>query len=102
MGGGGGVRVAAIFADRRPVGTDGRQRRIERGEFASGVNNSAIADGEDGFDAANLFVRAGEVVVAQHGEIGELAFSQRTLPCGFTAEPRAALRVEAQSVFARE
>src|SRR6266850_2851618 len=71
-------------------------------EFVGGVYDLAIGDGENAFDPADLVFGHGEVVISEHGEVGQLAWGEGTFFASFAREPTAALSVKAESFFARE
>src|SRR5437773_2596731 len=94
--------VAAEYFDGRPFRQHGNRRRRIIGEFICGVNNLSADDRENGFDALDLLVGHGKIVISQRNEICQLTFGDGTLLPAFTAEPTAALRVKPQRFFARE
>src|SRR3989454_7649593 len=86
--------VAAVHLDRRPLRQDGDRRRRMRGKFIGCVNDLTGNDGQDGFDALDVFLRYGEVIVRERDEIRQLAGSDCALLAGFSREPTAALGVK--------
>src|SRR5258706_10714275 len=66
------------------------------------MDDFSAHDGEHGFDAFDLLVRNGEVVIRKDGEVSELAWSKGALFAGLTRKPTAALRVKPQGLFATE
>lgn len=60
------------------------------------------ANGELGFGSMHLLGRAGQVVVTQHGEVGELARGDGNVVLRFATEPGAAVCAGAQRWLARE
>src|SRR6185369_17479791 len=78
-----------------------RRRRV-RAEFLCRVDNLSAYDREYGFDAFDVVVRNGEVVIRKDGEVSELAWGKGAFFAGLTRKPTAALRVKPQGFFATE
>src|SRR5438270_12333304 len=58
------------------------------------MNNLSAHDSENGFNRFDLFLRHGEIVVGERGEIRQLAGSNRAFLSVLTRKPTAALRIE--------
>src|SRR6185369_11478671 len=78
-----------------------RRRRV-RAEFLCRVDNLSAYDRKHGFDAFDVLVRNGEVVIRKDGEVSELAWGKGAFFARLTREPTAALRVKPQGLFATE
>ena len=75
----GGVKrraVAAEHFDGRPFRKHRERRRRVRAEFLCRVDNLSAYDREYGFDAFDVLVRNGEVVIRKDGEVSELAWAR--------------------------
>jgi hypothetical protein len=97
-----GCAVSSELRGGRPIGQHRRRRRRLIGEFSRAVNGAAIDNGENRFQAAVVLLGHVEVVLAEHGEVGELAHGQTSLVLLLAGEPSAAHGVEAQRLLARK
>src|SRR6266568_6736248 len=88
--------------DGRPFRKHRERRRRVRAEFLCCVDDLSAYDREYGFDAFDVLVRNGEVVIRKDGEVSELAWGKGAFFAGLTREPTAALRVKPQGFFATE
>src|SRR5882757_7431190 len=68
-----GRTVAAEHLYRRPFRQHRERRRRVGSEFLSCVDDFSAYDSEDGFDAFDVLVRNGEVVIRKDGEVSKLA-----------------------------
>src|SRR5260221_4814306 len=66
------------------------------------MDDFSAHDGEHGFDAFDVLVRNGEVVIRKDGEVSELAWSKDVFFAALARKPTAALRVKPQGFFATE
>src|SRR5712664_131306 len=94
--------VAAEHLDGRPFRKHRERRGRVRAEFLCCVDDLSAYDSEYGFDAFDVLVRNGEVVIRKDGEVSELAWGKGAFFAGLTREPTAALRVKPQGLFATE
>src|SRR6266540_4249845 len=94
--------VAAEHLDGRPFRQHRERRRRVRAEFLGCMDDLSAYDSEYGFDAFDVLVRNGEVVIRKDGKVSELAWGKGALFAGLTREPTAALRVKPQGLFATE
>ena len=86
--------VAAEHLDGRPFRQHRQRRRRVRTEFPACMDDFSVHDSEHGFDAFDVLVRNGEVVIRKDGEVSELAWSKGALFARLTRKPTAALRVK--------
>src|SRR6266436_2697580 len=94
--------VTTEHLDGRPFRQHRERRRRVRTEFLCRVDDFSAYDSEDRFDAFDVLVRNGEVVIRKDGEVSELAWSEGAFFARLTREPTAALRVKPQGFFATE
>src|SRR6266498_5241074 len=94
--------IAAEHLDGRPFRKHRERRRCVRAEFLGCVDDLSAYDSEYGFDAFDVLVRNGEVVIRKDGEVSELAWGKGPFFARLTREPTAALRVKPQGLFATE
>src|SRR5882724_10934562 len=94
--------VAAEHFDGRPFRKHRERRGRVRAEFLGCVDDLSAYDSEYGFDAFDVLVRNGEVVIRKDGKVGELAWGKGAFFARLTREPTAALRVKPQGLFATE
>src|SRR5882724_1516441 len=86
--------VAAEHLDGRPLRKHRERRRRVRAEFLCCVDDFSAHDSKHGFDAFDVLVRDGEVVIRKDGEVSELAWSKGAFFAALTRKPTAALRVK--------
>src|SRR6202050_1139307 len=95
------VLVAAEEGHWRPRWAHRRQRRRrERLEGRRRVHHVSARDGQQRLDARDLVVRNRQIVGGQYRQVGVLARREPPLDVLLTAEPRAAVRVQAQGFLA--
>src|SRR5260221_7704721 len=94
--------VAAEHLDGRPFRQHRERRRRVRTEFLPCMDDFSAYDGEHGFDAFDVLVRNGEVVIRKDVEVSELAWRKAAFFAALTRKPTAALRVKPQGFFATE
>src|SRR6266699_3728069 len=94
--------VAAEHLDGRPFRQHRERRRRVRAEFLCCVNNLSVYHSEHRFDAFDVLVRNGEVVIGKNGEVSELAWGKGAFFARLTRKPTAALRVKPQGFLATE
>src|SRR6266436_4958662 len=94
--------VTTEHLDGRPFRQHRERRRRVRTEFLCRVDDFSAYDSEDRFDAFDVLVRNGEVVIRKDGEVSELAWGKGAFFARLTREPTAALRVKPQGLFATE
>src|SRR5260221_4691910 len=87
---------------RRPFRQHRERRRRVRTEFLACMDDFSADDREYGFDAFDVLVRNGEVVIRKDGEVSELAWSKDAFFAALARKPTAALRVKPQGFFATE
>src|SRR5215471_13830358 len=75
--------VAAEHLDRRPFGQNRERWRRVRAEFLCRMNNISPDYGKHGFNSFDLFLGNCHVVVREHSQVGELAWSESALLSGF-------------------
>src|SRR5882724_10311063 len=92
--------VAAEHFDGRPFRKHRERRGCVRAEFLGCVDDLSAYDSEYGFDAFDVLVRNGEVVIRKDGEVSELALRKGALFAGLIREPTAPLCVKAERFFA--
>ena len=86
--------VAAEHFDGRPFRKHRERRGRVRAEFFCCMDDFSAHDGEHGFDAFDVLVRNGEVVIRKDGEVSELAWSKGAFFAELTREPTATLSVK--------
>src|SRR5712675_2014774 len=86
--------VAAEHLDGRPFRQHRERRRRVRTEFLACMDDFSAHDGENGFDAFDVLVRNGEIVICEHGEVSELAWSKDAFFAELTREPTTTLSVK--------
>src|SRR6266404_1396884 len=79
---------------RRPLRQYWNRRWCYGCEFLCGMDNLPCNDGEDRFNAFDLFRRRGNVVIRERDQIGQLARGDRPFLPALARKPAAALGVE--------
>ena len=86
--------VTTEHLDGRPFRQNRERRGRVRVEFFACMDDFSTHDGEHGFDAFDLLLRNGEVVIRKDGEVSELAWSKGTFFARLTREPTATFSIK--------
>jgi hypothetical protein len=92
--------IAAEYFYRRPLRQHRNRCWCVRSKFFHCVNNLAADDGKDRFDAFDLFLWHGKIIIGERNQVRQLTGGNPALLSALIRKPTAALCVKPQSFFA--